>query len=128
MIFFEHRIYIKCTMCRYWYMVHHTTAIIGDTANDFYCHTQKLMLTCILIALPKLGYGMDYPAVLSNLITLTYFKQHINFIFTNLCDLCCTIYTPHGGFCSVKKINNYVTYKLNSNLKLYIFSLHVVKL
>jgi len=32
----------------------------------------KLILTCILITLPQLDYGMDYPAVLSHLISSTY--------------------------------------------------------
>jgi len=40
----------------------------GDTANNF-------MLTCILITLPHLHYGMDYPAVLLNDITSTYLSN-----------------------------------------------------
>ena len=44
----------------------------GAMTNNFYSHTQELMLTSTLITPPQLDYGMAFPAVLSNHLTLTY--------------------------------------------------------
>jgi len=50
-------------------------ATLGDITKDSYSHTQELMLICFLITLQQSGYGIAYPAVLLNPLTLTYLNN-----------------------------------------------------
>jgi len=63
--------------------------------QDSYSHTQELMLIYFLITLQQLDYGIICPALLLNLLRLTYLSNILilDSIGMILCDSCCTIYS-----------------------------------